>query len=110
MGSRESLVQIELHHINPSITRARLAKNRQAIEAIPYDLIVIDEAHHLKNRGSVTWKFVNALQKRYILLLTATPVENNLGELYNLITILKPGLLSTPRAFGRKFVVRGDPP
>jgi SNF2 family DNA or RNA helicase len=92
-----------------SIATARLAKNRQVIEAIPYDLIVIDEAHHLKNRSSVTWKFVNALQKRYILLLTATPVENSLDELYNLITILKPGLLSTPRAFSQKFVVRGDP-
>ena len=33
----------------------------------------IDEAHHLKNRASRTWKFVNELQRKFILLLTATP-------------------------------------
>ena len=69
----------------------------------------MDEAHHLKNRASVSWKFVNALQKKYILLLTATPVQNSLDELYNLITILKPGQLKTPREFQRQFVVHGDP-
>jgi SNF2 family DNA or RNA helicase len=74
-----------------------------------YDLVIVDEAHHLKNRASVSWKFVNALQKKYILLLTATPVQNSLDELYNLITILKPGQLKTPREFQRQFVVQGDP-
>jgi SNF2 family DNA or RNA helicase len=71
--------------------------------------VIVDEAHHLKNRASVSWKFVNALQKKYILMLTATPVQNNLDELYNLITILKPGQLRTPREFRRRFVVQGDP-
>jgi SNF2 family DNA or RNA helicase len=74
-----------------------------------YDLVVVDEAHHLKNRSSVSWEFVNNLQKRYILFLTATPVENRLEELYNLITILKPGQLKTPQEFRRQFVVKGDP-
>jgi len=49
------------------------------------------------------------LQKKYILLLTATPVQNDLDELYNLITILKPGQLKTPRQFRQQFVVQGDP-
>jgi SNF2 family DNA or RNA helicase len=70
---------------------------------------VLDEAHHLKNRNSASWKFVNDLQRKYIFLLTATPVENNLDELYNLITLLKPGQLKTPREFRKQFVVSGDP-
>jgi len=70
---------------------------------------VVDEAHHLKNRNSASWKFVNELQRKYILLLTATPVENDLDELYNLITLLKPGQLKTPREFRKQFVVHGDP-
>jgi SNF2 family DNA or RNA helicase len=74
-----------------------------------YDLVVVDEAHHLKNRSTVSWKMVNSLQKKYILLLTATPVQNDLEELYNLITILKPGQLKTPRQFRSQFVVQGDP-
>jgi SNF2 family DNA or RNA helicase len=42
-------------------------------------------------------------------MLTATPVENRLEELYNLITILKPGQLKTPQEFRRQFVVGAIP-
>jgi SNF2 family DNA or RNA helicase len=92
-----------------SLATARRAEHRAVIAARPYDLVIVDEAHHLKNRSSVSWKFINVLQEKYILLLTATPVQNSLDELYNLITILKPGQLATPRDFQRQFVVRGDP-
>lgn len=92
-----------------SLATARLPKHRKAITSQKYDLVIVDEAHHLKNRSSVSWKLVNALQKKYILLLTATPVQNRLTELYNLITVLKPGQLKSPREFSRQFVVRGDP-
>ena len=92
-----------------SLATARRSEHRAEIQKIPYDLVIMDEAHHLKNRSSVSWKFVNKLQRKYILLLTATPVENNLDELYNLITLLKPGQLKTPREFRSQFVVRGDP-
>ncbi len=92
-----------------SLATARRGENRARLAKIPYDLVIIDEAHHLKNRSSASWKFVNELQRKYILLLTATPVENDLDELYNLITLLKPGQLSTPREFRKQFVVRGDP-
>jgi SNF2 family DNA or RNA helicase len=92
-----------------SLATARRPEHRTEIEHLPYDLVIVDEAHHLKNRASVSWKFVNSLQKKYLLLLTATPVENSLDELYNLITLLKPGQLKTPREFQRQFVVQGDP-
>ena len=92
-----------------SIATARRPEHREKITAGLYDLVIVDEAHHLKNRASVTWKLVNELQKRYILLLTATPVQNSLAELYNLVTVLKPGQLKSPKEFQREFVVRGDP-
>lgn len=92
-----------------SLATARRPEHRARVEQLAYDLVIVDEAHHLKNRASVSWKFVNALQKRYLLLLTATPVQNSLDELYNLITLLKPGQLKTPREFQRQFVVQGDP-
>jgi SNF2 family DNA or RNA helicase len=91
-----------------SLATARRIDNRTSIANIPYDLIIVDEAHHLKNRNSASWKFVNQLQRKYILLLTATPVENDLDELYNLITLLKPGQLKTPREFRKQFVAQGD--
>jgi len=92
-----------------SINQAKSKKNFNIITARNYDMIIVDEAHHLKNRTTLNWKLVNALKKRFILLLTATPVENNLMELYNLITLLKPGQLDTATAFREKFMKRGDP-
>jgi SNF2 family DNA or RNA helicase len=92
-----------------SINQAKSKKNFDDITAREYGMIIVDEAHHLKNRTTLNWKLVNSLKKRFILLLTATPVENNLMELYNLITLLKPGQLETATRFKEKFMTKGDP-
>ena len=92
-----------------SINQAKSKKNFEFITAREYGMIIVDEAHHLKNRTTLNWKLVNSLKKRFILLLTATPVENNLMELYNLITLLKPGQLETATLFKKKFMTKGDP-
>jgi SNF2 family DNA or RNA helicase len=92
-----------------SLTMARREPHSQAIRAVPYDLVIVDEAHHLKNRASQGWRFVNDLKARHLLLLTATPVQNNLEELYNLVTLLQPGQLKTSRDFRREFIDSGDP-
>lgn len=70
----------------------------------PWDMVVIDEAHYLRNRTSKAWQAVNALQRQFLLLLTATPVQNSLEELYNLVTLLKPGHLPSPKEFRQRFV------
>jgi superfamily II DNA or RNA helicase len=92
-----------------SLQLARLPKNFAALTAQEFDLVVVDEAHYLRNRRTLNWKLVNALRKKFILLLSATPVQNNLLELYNLITVLKPGLLKTEAQFKRDYVRRGNP-
>jgi len=91
-----------------SLNIAKSEKNSKIVAKIEYDMVVVDEAHHLKNRNTLNWKFVNSLKKKFILLLTATPVHNNLMELYNLITLLKPGQLKTPSSFRQSFVLKGD--
>ena len=92
-----------------SIHTAKSVRNREAIQRVAHDLIIVDEAHHLRNRGSVSWKFVNQLKSKYLLLLTATPAQNDLDELFNLITLLSPGQLRSPADFRREFVERDDP-
>ena len=92
-----------------SINQAKSKKNWDLITGRDYDMVIVDEAHHLKNKSTLNFKLVNTLKKRFILLLTATPVENNLMELYNLITLLKPGQLETATAFRERFMKRGDP-
>lgn len=92
-----------------SINQAKGKRNFERVARREYDIVIVDEAHHLKNRQTLNWKLVNALKKRFLLLLTATPVENNLMELYNLITLLKPGQLRTASAFRQEFMTKGDP-
>ncbi len=96
-------------YIVASINIAKSKKNFAAVSGRDWDLVIADEAHHFKNRNTLNWKLLNSLKKRFLLMLTATPVENNLMELYNLITLLKPGQLKTASAFKDEFMTRGDP-
>jgi SNF2 family DNA or RNA helicase len=52
---------------------------------------------------------VNALPRQFLLLLTATPVQNSLEDLYNLITLLRPGHLPPPKEFRQRFINRDRP-
>src|SRR5690606_27130903 len=88
-----------------SIDRAKREPFREIITRARWDLLIVDEAHRLKNRSTLNWKFVNGIQKKYLLLLTATPVQNDLRELYNLITLLKPGQLKTYSEFKRFYML-----
>jgi SNF2 family DNA or RNA helicase len=87
-----------------SLNTAKSAKHFNLVTTRNWDLVIVDEAHHLKNRSTLNWKLVNALNKRFILMLTATPVQNSLVELFNLLTLLKPGLLKTEAAFKKEYV------
>ncbi len=75
---------------------------------ISWDLVIVDEAHKLKERNTVRWRFVDRLQKKRFLLLTATPFQNDLLELYNLLHLLKRGHLGTVKEFRKKFLYRGN--
>lgn len=91
-----------------SFHTAKRPEHARVILRVPYDLVIVDEAHHLRNARTVLWQFVNGLRRTYLLLLTATPVQNDLEELFNLVTLLQPGQLKTLKAFRRDHVARGD--
>lgn len=86
-----------------SLSLARKPEHRTRLKSVDYDLVIVDEAHGLKNRATAAWQLVNELKTRFLLLLSATPVGNDLTELYNLILLVKPGLLSTEAQFRRDF-------
>ncbi|HEX8107120.1 MAG TPA: DEAD/DEAH box helicase, partial [Kofleriaceae bacterium] len=92
-----------------SLATARMQRNAAAVQAEPWDLVIVDEAHRVKRRGSSSWKLVDGLRSRFLLLLTATPIETELEELYQLVTLLKPGQFATPAAFRRRFVDPASP-
>ncbi|WP_026906680.1 DEAD/DEAH box helicase [Paucisalibacillus globulus] len=86
-----------------SIDTAKRSPNREIILEQHYDFILIDEAHKIKNHKTKNYEFVRALKKKYCLLLTATPVQNQLIEIFNLVSILKPGHLGNYESFLEKY-------
>jgi SNF2 family DNA or RNA helicase len=82
-----------------SLAAARREPLRSVLTHRPWDAIVVDEAHRLRNPRSASGRLARALSARYLLLLTATPVENRLQDLYELVSLVAPGLLGTPAQF-----------
>lgn len=80
----------------------------EALKEIFWDLVVVDEAHSMKNSETYKHKLVKKLSKRHLLLLTATPIQNNLEELYNIVELLRPGYLGTWNQFKDKYAFSKD--
>jgi superfamily II DNA or RNA helicase len=92
-----------------SIAAARRREQAELLAGLSYDVVVVDEAHHLRDQASASYRLVNGLHKRFLLLLSATPVQNNLLELYNLLTLLQPGIFKTQKEFRAVYMVPGKP-
>jgi len=88
---------------------ARRSEQAARLQRRKFDLVIVDEAHHLRDRASQSYKLVDSLNKRFLLLLSATPVQNDLTELYNLLTLLKPGIFKTLREFRAAHMRPGKP-
>ncbi len=105
-GARADLAQFwrENPAIIASLHTLKQPAQLAVARTVDWDLVIVDEAHYLRNRESQAWQAVNALPRQFLLLLTATPVQNSLAELYNLVTLLRPGQLPTPREFRGRFL------
>ncbi len=82
-----------------SLAAARRDPLKSALTHDPWDLIVVDEAHRVRAPRSASGKLIRELKSRHLLLLTATPVENRLQDLYEMVSLVAPGLLGTAAQF-----------
>ncbi|MBZ0152350.1 MAG: DEAD/DEAH box helicase, partial [Planctomycetes bacterium] len=70
---------------------------------VEFDHTILDEAQAVKNANSQSAKAVRLLKARHRLVLTGTPVENHLGDLWSLFEFLNPGMLGRLPAFRALF-------
>ena len=87
----------------------RFARSKaEEVESTQWDLVVIDEAHRLRNvyksSNKVAKKLKEVLQKRNKLLLTATPLQNSLLELYGLVSFIDERTFGDIKSFREQFV------
>lgn len=81
-----------------------LQKDVEIYSKINFGYCILDEAQHIKNRGTRNAKSVKMIQAAHRLILTGTPIENSLDELWSLFDFLMPGLLSSYERFLEKYI------
>ncbi len=74
------------------------------LQSREWNTICLDEAHVIKNRGTKTSVAIMQCAARNRIILTGTPVQNHLGELWNLFQFINPGLLGSYDQFNQKFI------
>ena len=80
-----------------------LHQEADGLAEVHWDTVVLDEAQAIKNRETLRSRAAMRLRCDFRMITTATPVENHLGELWNLFHFINPGLLGSVESFGESF-------
>jgi len=86
-------------------TYTLLQQENELLAQVKWQAIILDEAQAIKNAATKRSKAAMALQARFRLITTGTPIENHLGELWNLFHFINPGLLGTLNRFNERFAI-----
>ncbi|XWS53663.1 hypothetical protein CRYUN_Cryun10bG0019800 [Craigia yunnanensis] len=83
-------------------------KEKTALRRFSWRYIIIDEAHRIKNENSLLSKTMRLYNTNYRLLITGTPLQNNLHELWSLLNFLLPEIFSSAETFDEWFQISGE--
>ncbi|MBI2683849.1 MAG: DEAD/DEAH box helicase [Actinobacteria bacterium] len=103
-GGDRHLDQVETDEIVLA-TYGMVRRDREALASVPWDLVVADEAQHVKNPLARTARELRAIPATARLALTGTPVENRLSELWAILDWTTPGLLGGLDDFRRNVAI-----
>ncbi len=89
-----------------------VSAKQQFVQAVPWDLVVVDEAHRLRNvyqkNSRMARRIADTIAPAHKLLLTATPLQNSLMELYGLVSIIDEHVFGDAASFREQFVQTGN--
>lgn len=97
--SKLSIEQIQTYDL--VITTYAYLYRLPVLQAMKWDLLVLDEAQQIKNPDSKQTRTVKSLKSRVRFSLTGTPIENRLSDLWSLFDFTLPGLLGSYNSFGQ---------
>ncbi len=100
----------ELDALDLVITTYALVQRYDWIRAYDWRYVILDEAQAVKNPGAKQTKAVKALTARNRIVMTGTPIENRIGDLWSLFDFLNPGLLGNRTEFARFAKTLNDDP
>ena len=99
---------LDPEHFYKIVSYHTLGNDLEAINDSEPDLVILDEAQRIKNWQTKTSQSVKKVQSDYALVLTGTPLENKLEELYSIIQFINPFLLGSLFAFLNRYQVTDD--
>lgn len=73
-----------------------------------WDVVVLDEAHYVRNEDTQRYSLLERIEYQEAFFATATPIQNDVTDLYNIVNLIRPGLLGSRREFKDRYVVDGD--
>ena len=86
-------------------TYTLLQQETELLAGVKWQAIILDEAQAIKNAATKRSRAAMSLQARFKLITTGTPIENHLGELWNLFHFINPGLLGSIGSFNERFAI-----
>ncbi len=95
----EALDEAALGALDLVITTYTLAHKYQWLQGISWNYVILDEAQAIKNPGTKQTRAIKKLRAENRIVMTGTPVENRLSDLWSLFDFLNPGLLGNPKEF-----------
>lgn len=69
-------------------------RDREMLSQTPFDFLILDEAQRIKNYASRTYTTIKSIPRKHALVLTGTPIESELIDLYSIVLFVDPDLLS----------------
>jgi SNF2 family DNA or RNA helicase len=102
--SRKIMLQEQLKECNLVVTSYSVLRNDiNVLSSFPWEYCVLDEGHLLKNPRTATAKAARIIKSRHRLILSGTPVQNHVNELWAVFDFLIPNLLGTEAVFTKSF-------
>ncbi len=86
-------------------TYTLLQQESELLSSVKWQTIILDEAQAIKNSATKRSQAAMSLRAQFKLITTGTPIENHLGELWNLFEFINPGLLGTLNSFNERFAI-----
>jgi SNF2 family DNA or RNA helicase len=91
-----------------SVDTAKGKRYRDQVLSRRWDVVVLDEAHYVRNEDTNRYKLIKELDYGEAFFATATPIQNDITDLYNIINLIRPGMLGTRKQFNNRYVADGD--
>lgn len=82
-------------HVLIDFDKAKVNPYSDIILKREWDCLLVDEAHRLRNHLTQRWRFCYSVKSAFSIFLTATPVQNNAYDIFNIATLIRPGKLGT---------------